>query len=101
MAKLAHLRIHGSLACKETSLVTQHLASPPPKKARSNIRFSREHLLRIRELAQEFVYLSYTSLDPDLQPRPSAAALVRAIAGGELELKRVRPPATPPGGRSA
>ena len=81
--------------------MSQHPSSPPPKKTRSNIRVSREHLLRIRELAQEFGCLSYTSLDPDLQPRPSAAALVRAIADGELELKRVRPSATPPGGRSA
>ena len=65
------------------------------------LRASREHLLRIRELAQEFGCLSYTSLDPGLLPRPSAAALVRAIADGELELKRVRPPATPARGRSA
>ena len=81
--------------------MSQSLASTPPKKTRSNIRVSREHLLRIRELAQEFGCLSYTSLDPDLLPRPSAAALVRAIADGELELKRVRPPATPARGRSA
>ncbi len=82
-------------------IMAQPSASPSPSKARSNIRVSRAHLLRIRELAQEFGCLSYTSLDPDLLPRPSAAALVRAIADGELELKRVRPPATPPGVKTA
>ncbi len=83
--------------------MSQYTASSrPPKKARSNIRVSRAHLLRIRELAQEFGCLSFTSLDPDLEPRPSAAALVRAIAEGELELRRVRPPASlPPGGKAS
>ncbi len=71
------------------------------KKTRSNIRVSREHLLRIRELAGEFGCLSFTSLDPDLEPRPSAAALVRAIAEGELELKRVKSPAVQTGKTSS
>ncbi len=82
--------------------MSQYTAPSParnPQKARSNIRVSRVHLLQIRELAAQFDCLSYTSLDPDLQPRPSAAALVRAIAEGELDLKRVRPPANPPRGR--
>ncbi len=74
---------------------------PRAKKARSNIRVSREHLLRIRELAAEFGCLSFTSLDPDLEPRPSAAALVRAIAEGELELKRVKPPSVRTGKTSS
>ena len=41
-------------------------SSPPRKRGRSNIRVSREHLLRMRELAAEFGCVSFTSLDPDI-----------------------------------
>ncbi len=44
--------------------------------------------LRMCKLAAEFGYVSFTSLDPNLKPRPSAAAIVRGIADGKLVLSR-------------
>ena len=63
----------------------------PSSRRRSNIRVSREHLLRIRELAAEFGCVVPNSFHPEMGPLPSAAALVRAIAEGEIALRRVKP----------
>lgn len=68
----------------------------PPRNTRSNIRVSRAHLLRMRELAAELGCVVPSSFHPEMGPLPSAAALVRAIAEGEIKLRRVRP-ASPSG----
>lgn len=69
--------------------MSEPLASRPVvPRTRSNIRVSREHLLRMRELAAQFDCLAVSGFDPDLKPRPSAAALVRAITRGDLVLSR-------------
>ena len=66
-----------------------------PSRTRSNIRVSRAHLLRMRELATEMGCVVPNSFHLEMGPLPSAAALVRAIADGEIELRRVHP-ASPP-----
>ncbi len=68
----------------------------PLRNTRSNIRVSREHLLRMRELATEMGCVVPSSFHTEMGPLPSAAALVRAIADGEIELRRVRPASSSP-----
>lgn len=47
--------------------------------------------MRLRELAAEQGYVVPNSFHPEAGPLPSAAALVRAIAKGEIELRKVKP----------